>query len=844
MNSFYISSIVALGLNLVLGFSVYLMNPRRRANRYFLITSLGIATWLSCFALVPIAHTSDALIRLMRYSGFSSALVPPVFDLLRHAIVHEEENRKDLLRTMLPWCVSVPIVAAISFHPAFVTSVDMTRQGMPMPVYGPSRVVYSIITAATVFVFSWRFVRDLRSAKGIMRTELGFNVLAAAVFAVLAFTLAQVIPALTGNRHIQQFLPLTAVIYDGVLGYGIVTRRIMSVSDVLRRTTAYLLITVYLVIIYLVVFWPTAILARDMGIETDFVPHLIAALAVAFSIAPAHGRMQRVANQLFISSQVMDTQKAIRQAQSIMTSIGTMDDLLARFGGFICEASGTDRAIVLLRQGNYYTQSFPLEAETPIRLDQADGLVHLLREEGHPISSDLLKRERPTPNREKAAATLARLKVALAVGIYVNERLDGILLLASRVSGRIYGAHEIDALQIISNQLGTSADNSRLYTALQDGKIYNDILVDSLVSGVIAVNADRQVTVFNRQAQVLTGSATETILDQDASQLPTVIRDAIEHALETREGIRDKDEALGAGTENEVPVRLSSAVFHGTTGDVLGALVLLSDMRTVKQMEAQIRRSDRLSSIGTLAAGMAHEIKNPLVPIKTFTQLLPQQYEDSEFRQTFSDLVLREVGRIDSIVTRLLHFARPSPATLEPTSLEAIVNESLKLLEQQIRGRGIMMEKRFRANRDTIMGDKDLLSQAFVNFILNAIESMDEGGTLTVSTLLIDAHGRRFLPGQRVVRNLIRVDIQDTGSGIAPDNLANVFDPFFTTKSDGTGLGLAVSHGIIEEHGATVDVESQLDQGTTFHLLFELIEDKTNVEADVSAKLKAKTEAG
>jgi signal transduction histidine kinase len=720
----------------------------------------------------------------------------------------------------------------------------MTRQGMPMPVYGPGRFLFAIISSATVIIFSWRFIKDLKAAQGIKRTELGFNALAAAAFAVVGLTLAHVIPALTGTRHVQQFLPLCALLYTGILAYGIVTRRIMSVSDVLRRITAYLLIAAYLVVVYLVVFWPTAILIRDIGHRGDFIAHLLAALAMAFSIAPAHGRMQRFANRLFINMQTMDTQKVIRDGQSIMTSIGTMDALLERFGTFICDASGTDRVIVLLKQDGYYRQHFPLDPEDPIILDSADGLIQQLREGRRPVSRDLLKRERPTPDREKAAATLSRFKVSVAIGINVNERLDGVLLLASRVSGRIYSANELDAIQIISNQLGTSVDNSRLYTALQDGKIYNDILVDSLVSGVIAVNAQKQVTVFNRQAQSLTGITTDAILNQAASQLPPVIHDVIDAALETKEGIRDRDETLGLDTENEVPVRLSSTAFHGTSGDVLGALVLLNDMRTVKQMEAQIRRSDRLSSIGTLAAGMAHEIKNPLVPIKTFTQLLPQQYEDAEFRQTFSDLVLREVGRIDSIVTRLLHFARPAAATLAPTSLEATVNDSLKLLEQQIRNRGIMLEKRFRANRDTIMGDKDLLSQAFVNFILNAIEAMDDGGTLTVSTSLIDAHGRRFLPGHRFVRKLIRVDIQDTGTGIDPEGLSKVFDPFFTTKSDGTGLGLAVSHGIIEEHGATVDVESQLNEGTTFHLLFELIEDrKPRQGGPVATKSETKTEA-
>lgn len=207
MNSFNIWSIVALGLNLIAGFSVYLMNPQRRANRCFLITSLGIATWLSCFALVPLARTPSDLLRLMRFSGASSAFLPLVFDLLRHAIVHEKENRRELLLTILPWFLSIPVIAFISFDLSFVVDVDMSRNGMPMPIYGPSRILYAMISLGTILLFLWRFIRDFKTATGIRRTELGFNVLASAVFAVVSLSLAQVIPSITGERHVQQFLP-------------------------------------------------------------------------------------------------------------------------------------------------------------------------------------------------------------------------------------------------------------------------------------------------------------------------------------------------------------------------------------------------------------------------------------------------------------------------------------------------------------------------------------------------------------------------------------------------------------------------------------------------------------
>jgi two-component system NtrC family sensor kinase len=181
-----------------------------------------------------------------------------------------------------------------------------------------------------------------------------------------------------------------------------------------------------------------------------------------------------------------------------------------------------------------------------------------------------------------------------------------------------------------------------------------------------------------------------------------------------------------------------------------------------------------------------------------------------------------EVKRIDSIVTRLLNFARPARASLVTLHLHDVLRDSLRLVGQQLKRSGIHLKESLDSEEDCIHGDADLLGQAFVDFFLNAQEAMSGGGTLTVATSLVESrwHAARTDEGWEGAR--VRLSITDTGCGIEEDALTHIFDPFYTTKSNGTGLGLSVSHGIISEHGASIDVESDLEVGTTFHLLFPL----------------------
>jgi signal transduction histidine kinase len=239
----------------------------------------------------------------------------------------------------------------------------------------------------------------------------------------------------------------------------------------------------------------------------------------------------------------------------------------------------------------------------------------------------------------------------------------------------------------------------------------------------------------------------------------------------------------------------------------------------------QIRRSDRLASLGTLSAGMAHEIKNPLVSIKTFAQLLPERYHDSDFRETFSNLIVHEIDRIDSLVNQLLRFARPAKPLLRPMHVHEVLEKTLLLVQHRLYQKEIKLTRSWDAEVDTTRADADQLEQVFLNFFLNAMDAMKRGGELTVGTQIRsgDPLVSQLSAEGEDMQEVLCISIRDTGDGIRAEDIPHVFDPFFTTKDYGTGLGLSVVHGIIEEHGGQIEVESELSKGTAFHIFLPLV---------------------
>jgi len=582
----------------------------------------------------------------------------------------------------------------------------------------------------------------------------------------------------------------------------------------------------YLIFVYVAVQRVVLFAGDRLDGDLSDVAHVMAAISVALSMAPANGLMQKITHLLFINIETLDLDGVVQKASHILQSVAATDHLLADFTKLISQSFGSSEIYFLSLQNDSYEQvhSFA-ETRQAVVINRDNALSRILTERRKPVVAEILARVRPDSLQARAGLAMKEFDVEVAVGVFSKLGLSGIMLLGKKVSGRIYDETDQHALQLLCDQLSVALENAQLYTEVQDGKIYNDILIDSLASGMVAVHADRTVMVFNQQAQKLTGLDEPAIIGSPIDRLPAPMPEVLDTLLTGQAGFRDRDITLCLDADTELPVRVAGSVFRGHTGDLLGALLVFNDMSTVKRMEEQIRRTDRLSSLGTLSAGMAHEIKNPLVTIKTFTQLLPQQHNDPDFQHTFFDLVGQEVQRIDTIVTRLLNFARPAKASLRRISLHEVLENSLRLTEQQMVQQSIALERQLDASRSVIQGDAEQLNQTFVNFFLNAIHAMESDGTLTVRTAIVES--KKSIPLIREAQSAcIRVEIQDTGCGMSPEEAGQIFDPFFTTKSTGVGLGLSVSHGIIQEHEGTVDVESEKGEGTVFHLQFPLVSEE------------------
>ncbi len=273
-----------------------------------------------------------------------------------------------------------------------------------------------------------------------------------------------------------------------------------------------------------------------------------------------------------------------------------------------------------------------------------------------------------------------------------------------------------------------------------------------------------------------------------------------------------------------------AAVGHGDltqridiqTKDELGELAhafndMTAQLARVRDLEERLRRADRLAALGTMAAGIAHDIRNPLTSILIFSQLMSLHHDDPDVRQKFDRVVPRELERVQGVIEDMMELARPAALNLEPTNLNEVLTQALELYEEQAATQGVKVAREFDPDLPFCNADRKRLHRCFSNLLANAIQAMPKGGDLAVHTSLVsDVHAAASPAAGAPSDAMIRVTIADTGQGIPPDHLSRIFDPFYTTKEKGLGLGTAITHRIVEDHKGSIDVQSQVGLGTTF----------------------------
>ena len=375
--------------------------------------------------------------------------------------------------------------------------------------------------------------------------------------------------------------------------------------------------------------------------------------------------------------------------------------------------------------------------------------------------------------------------------------MGGVLLLV--------GFAGIMLIFLVQSNRATKASLTRI-------KAFSDNVVENMPIGLIALDDHHRIAACNHIAESVLQLSVPDVMGKKAAQmLPARLWQVVERFAEQDHVIEEEmDCTIADGSV--VPLEIGASILQDAKGAFLGYILLFKDLTEVRSLRREIARSQRLASVGRLAAGVAHEIRNPLSSIKGFATYFKERYPDAPQDQKTANIMIAEVDRLNKVVGQLLEFARPVPVSPKLTSLKDLVDDSVRLIEQKAKEKQITVKTSNSAKVDKAVIDPDRISQVLLNLFLNAIESMEPGGELGVE-LSAGEEDRQ-----------IEIRVSDTGCGIPGEHVSRIFDPYFTTKSTGTGLGLAIAHNIIEAMAGKIDISSRPGKGTTITLTLPIKE--------------------
>lgn len=343
---------------------------------------------------------------------------------------------------------------------------------------------------------------------------------------------------------------------------------------------------------------------------------------------------------------------------------------------------------------------------------------------------------------------------------------------------------------------------------VQETTAFSSEILRTLPVGIIATDMDDRITSINPAAQGITGLNRAAVTGRSLRELLPGVWAVLEGRTE-QDAASEQEAWCMVGETRRVPLAISASHIVTEEGEAIGTALIMRDLGEIRRLQSELRRRDRLVALGNMAAGIAHEVRNPLSAIKGLARFFMEASPEGSDESRMADIMTKEVLRLDKVVGDLLDFARPDVLNLTDVALNELVERSHDMVRSDMDARNIRFEADLPQPPLSVRLDRDRMAQVLLNLFLNAVQAMPDGGKLTV---------RGRMEGSELA-----LEVADTGCGIAPERLADIFSPYFTTKASGTGLGLSIVHKIVEAHDGTIEVASTPGEGTVFKLRFPFV---------------------
>jgi two-component system, NtrC family, nitrogen regulation sensor histidine kinase GlnL len=547
--------------------------------------------------------------------------------------------------------------------------------------------------------------------------------------------------------------------------------------------------------------------------EHDFsFREILLASLVVLVFTPARAGVQRLFDR-YLYRNPYDYAYTLREASHALTGTIDLQSLLGLTGAVI-ESTFHPHGIGIYlfeSEDGEFVLSWSLSSPSlPPTIANTSVVVTALAVRTLLFSDEVLSVEPSLPT-DGLREILHSLRTEVVIPLREEGDLIGFVVLGAKRSGDPYFSNDVDLLTTLANQAAVAVRNAQTHARVVQMNEQMNKVLETIESGVVAVGPRGRITLFNRAAEQLTGTATKLAHGQPPECLPDPLPELLKSTAADGQPRSHIEFSLPGLAGQLVPLICSTSPLRGPGGATLGAVAVLNDISRLKELEQEKRRAERLASIEAIASGLIHEIRNPLVGIKTYAQLLPSRGTSEEFRDMFSRTAGREIGRIDDLLSRFRTISRASQHPMQPVDISGPLRDTFETLHAQMEDRQIRLRQVGDGARRPVLGNPSQLQQLFLNLCLNAIQAMEPGGELTVRVVDLSEGGGKTLI----------VEVADTGPGIPEALLGTVFDPFVTTKPHGTGLGLAICRGIADAHHARLVARNNVGRpGCTFTVEF------------------------